>query len=99
MTTSTALAALSGARVGVVGLGRTGLAVIEVLTALGARVSAFDSRPAAVEALPAALGTDTAASLLTMAGDDAQVAAAIADADLRLLIVSPGVPATGPVLT
>ncbi|MGK2349326.1 UDP-N-acetylmuramoyl-L-alanine--D-glutamate ligase [Actinomyces sp. W5033] len=86
---------LRHARVGVVGLGRTGLAVIDVLATLGARVSAFDARAEALEALGARA---TGPVVETSAGDDAQVAHAVAQADLDLLIVSPGVAATGPVM-
>ncbi|WP_172191048.1 UDP-N-acetylmuramoyl-L-alanine--D-glutamate ligase [Actinomyces faecalis] len=81
---------LAGAQVGVVGLGRTGTAVVEVLSALGARVSVFDSRQDAVQALPA--GTRPVAAAV---GDDAALAQALVSSDLRLLVVSPGVPATG----
>ncbi|WP_136192235.1 UDP-N-acetylmuramoyl-L-alanine--D-glutamate ligase [Actinomyces procaprae] len=99
MSTSTPVEALSGARVGVVGLGRTGTAVVDVLIALGARVTAFDARSAAVDALRETLGTATADRMDgAVVGDDAGIAAAIAETDLRLLVVSPGVPATGPVL-
>ncbi|PHP52235.1 UDP-N-acetylmuramoyl-L-alanine--D-glutamate ligase [Actinomyces ruminis] len=100
ISSSTGIEALSGARVGVVGLGRTGLAVVDVLTGLGAHVSVFDSRPSAIDGLADSLGTDVAAGLAgTTAGDDAHIAAAVAESDLRVLVVSPGVPATGPVLT
>ncbi|MBE6480995.1 MAG: UDP-N-acetylmuramoyl-L-alanine--D-glutamate ligase [Actinomyces ruminicola] len=99
MSSSTPVEALSGARVGVVGLGRTGVAVVDVLIALGAQVSVFDTRHCAIDALAGTVGAETAARLTAAtAGDDAQLAAAITDSDLRLLIVSPGVPATGPVL-
>ncbi|WP_103064067.1 UDP-N-acetylmuramoyl-L-alanine--D-glutamate ligase [Actinomyces qiguomingii] len=96
---STPVEALCGARVGVVGLGRTGMAVVDVLVGLGARVSVFDARSGAIDALADALGADTAAQLDgALAGEDAAIAEAITGSDLRLLIVSPGVPATGPVL-
>lgn len=83
---------LVGARVGVVGLGRTGTAVVEVLSTLGAQVSVFDSRPDALEALPAGVKPASVA-----VGEAQAVAEAIAGSQLRLLIVSPGVPATGAV--
>lgn len=85
---------LAGARVGVVGLGRTGLAVVDVLTALGAQVTVLDSREDAVDEARAAHPGLAGA----VAGDDAAVTEAATSSDLRLLIVSPGVPATGPVL-
>lgn len=84
---------LAGARVGVVGLGRTGTAVVEVLSTLGAQVSVFDSRPDALETLPA--GTRLAS---TTVGGAEELAEAVAGRGLRLLVVSPGVPATGAVL-
>ncbi|MBW3069731.1 MULTISPECIES: UDP-N-acetylmuramoyl-L-alanine--D-glutamate ligase [unclassified Actinomyces] len=99
MSSSTQVEALAGARVGVVGIGRTGLAVVDVLTSLGARVTVFDSSGSAVDALADTLGAGTAARLEgTVVGDDSTIAHALTTADLRLLIVSPGVPATGPVL-
>ncbi len=94
MSSRTAIASvrdLAGARVGVVGLGRTGLAVVDALVTLGARVHAFDSRPQALDSLPAAVAR-------AQSGDEEAMARAVGEADLRLLIVSPGVPATGAVL-
>lgn len=46
MTTADAITLkdLAGARVGVVGAGRTGLAVIEALTGLGARIHLLDRK-------------------------------------------------------
>ena len=82
---------MSGARVGVVGLGRTGAAVVDALTTLGAEVHAYDGRAEAVEALAAPVAS-------RMAGSPEEIAAALAASDLRLLVVSPGVPATGPIL-
>ncbi len=86
---------LRDARVGVVGLGRTGLAVIDVLATYGARVSVFDARQEALESLDVREGGPVVAAV---AGDDETVARAVGQADLGLLIVSPGVAATGPVL-
>lgn len=94
-TSTPSMSDLTGARVGVVGLGRTGLAVVDVLTTLGAQVTVLDSRESAVE--EARAGHPGLAD--AVAGDDATVAQAVTGSDLRLLIVSPGVPATGPVLT
>ena len=82
---------LDGARVGVVGLGRTGRAVIEALTALGARVHAFDTRAASLDELTQPVARATA-------GTAEQIAEELSASDLGLLVVSPGVPATGPVL-
>ncbi|MDO4899597.1 UDP-N-acetylmuramoyl-L-alanine--D-glutamate ligase [Actinomyces sp.] len=99
MSSSTSVEALIGARVGVIGLGRTGLAVVDVLTGLGAQVTVFDARQGAVDAVASTLGATTASRLAgAVVGDDARIAAAINDSRVRLLIVSPGVPATGPVL-
>ena len=82
---------LAGARVGVVGAGRTGLAVIEALTGLGARIHLLDARRDAADAVTAPLERVTL-------GDDRAQADALDRARPDLLVVSPGVPATGPVL-
>ena len=82
---------LAGARVGVVGAGRTGLAVIEALTGLGARLHLLDARRDAADAVTAPLERVTL-------GDDRAQADALDRARPDLLVVSPGVPATGPVL-
>ena len=94
MTTADAISLedLAGARVGVVGAGRTGLAVIEALSDLGARIYLLDTRSDAADAVTAPLERVTV-------GDDAALADALAQCRPDLLIVSPGVPATGPVLT
>ena len=94
MTTADAISLedLAGARVGVVGAGRTGLAVIEALSDLGARIHLLDTRSDAADAVTAPLERVTV-------GDDAALADALAQCRPDLLIVSPGVPATGPVLT
>ena len=57
MTTADAMTLknLAGARVGVVGAGRTGLAVIDALDDLGARVHLLDARPGAADAVTAPL--------------------------------------------
>ena len=93
MTTADAITLkdLAGARVGVVGAGRTGLAVIEALTGLGARIHLLDARRDAADAVTAPLERVTL-------GDDRAQADALDRARPDLLIVSPGVPATGPVL-
>lgn len=105
------LGELAGARVGVVGLGRTGQAAIAVLMDLGARITLLDSRPDAVDSLPAGLRPGGAGRVVlgagaaghgavvsAVTGSDQAVADAVGCADLDLLVVSPGVPATGPVL-
>jgi len=83
---------LAGARVGVVGAGRTGLAVIDALDDLGARVHLLDARPGAADAVTAPLERVTI-------GDGGVQADALDETRPDLLVVSPGVPATGPVLT
>ena len=95
MSSIDVVADLAGARVGVVGLGRTGLAVVDVLGAYGARIAVFDTREEALEDVRVGPGRPVVSAT---AGSDAAVAAAVGEADLDLLIVSPGVPATGPVL-
>ena len=90
---------LDGAHVAVVGLGRTGRAVVDALATLGARIHVFDGNEASIEALDAFTHATMATSVVstTVAGGEA-TAAALAQSPARLLIVSPGVPATGPVL-
>ncbi|WP_235931625.1 UDP-N-acetylmuramoyl-L-alanine--D-glutamate ligase [Actinomyces respiraculi] len=95
MSSTNLIRDLRDARVGIVGLGRTGLAVIDVLATYGARVSAFDAREEALEALDVRRSGPVVEA---RAGNDEQVARAVTEADLRLLIVSPGVAATGPVM-
>ncbi|MDO4243896.1 MAG: UDP-N-acetylmuramoyl-L-alanine--D-glutamate ligase [Actinomyces sp.] len=90
-TTPTSLERLDGALVGVVGAGTTGLAVLEALDGLGARAHLLDTRPEAV----AGLGGRVEASTVGEAHD---LAEALEGLGADLLIVSPGVPATGPVL-
>ena len=90
---------LDGAHVAVVGLGRTGRAVVDALATLGARIHVFDSREASIEALDASAHPALASCVVSAAvADDEACAAALADSPARLLVVSPGVPATGPVL-
>ena len=82
---------LDGAPVAVVGLGRTGRAVVDALATLGARIHVFDSRESSIDTLETPVVSATVA-------DGETTAAALADSPARLLVVSPGVPATGPVL-
>ena len=82
---------LDGAHVAVVGLGRTGRAVVDALATLGARIHVFDSRESSIDTLETPVVSATVA-------DGETTAAALADSLARLLVVSPGVPATGPVL-
>ena len=82
---------LDGAHVAVVGLGRTGRAVVDALATLGARIHVFDSRESSLEMLQTPVASTTVA-------DAEATAAALAQSPARLLVVSPGVPATGPVL-
>ena len=82
---------LDGAHVAVVGLGRTGRAVVDALATLGARIHVFDSRESSIDTLETPVVSATVA-------DGETTAAALADSPARLLVVSPGVPATGPVL-
>lgn len=90
---------LDGAHVAVVGLGRTGRAVVDALATLGARIHVFDSRESSIEALNTSAHAAMATSVLSAtAADGEATAAALADCPARLLVVSPGVPATGPVL-
>ena len=95
MSSIDVVADLAGARVGVVGLGRTGLAVVDVLGAYGARIAVFDTREEALDDVRVGPGGPVVSAV---AGSDEAVAAAVGEADLDLLVVSPGVPATGPVL-
>ena len=79
---------LDGAHVAVVGLGRTGRAVVDALATLGARIHVFDSRESSLEMLQTPVASTTVA-------DAEATAAALAQSPARLLVVSPGVPAPG----
>ncbi|TNC16681.1 UDP-N-acetylmuramoyl-L-alanine--D-glutamate ligase [Georgenia sp. 311] len=87
---------LAGARVVVVGLGTSGRAAAEVLTTLGAHVEGVDRSEASVEAARAELGP---AARLTAAPDDETLADLVLGRGADLAVVSPGVPATSPLLT
>ncbi|WP_127571012.1 UDP-N-acetylmuramoyl-L-alanine--D-glutamate ligase [Georgenia faecalis] len=85
---------LAGARVVVVGLGTSGRAVLDVLGTSGARLLGLDGRESAIEAARA--GGEVPASVELRAAEDLAEAAFAAGPDL--LVVSPGVPATSPLL-
>lgn len=87
---------LAGARFAVVGLGSSGRAAARVLTGLGAHVTGLDRSPDAVDAARAELGPRVT---LRAVADDAALADAVLAADARVAVVSPGVPATAPLLT
>lgn len=86
------LATLSGRRVAVVGLARSGVAAARLLQAAGARVTATDSKPLD------ALGADVRA--LAALGVRLVVGAPRPDAvaEAELVVVSPGVPLDSPQL-
>ena len=52
---------LDGAHVAVVGLGRTGRAVVDALATLGARIHVFDSRESSLEMLQTPVASTTVA--------------------------------------
>ncbi|MBI5137549.1 MAG: UDP-N-acetylmuramoyl-L-alanine--D-glutamate ligase [Nitrospirae bacterium] len=82
--------ALNGARVTVLGLGRSGVAAARLLAREGARVTAIDDNAdAATDGLPHDVATLTG-------GRPEAVAAALAGADL--IVLSPGVPRNHPAL-
>lgn len=86
----------AGARFVVVGLGASGRAAARVLATLGARVTGLDRDPAAVEAASEELDPRVT---LRAAPDDAALADAVPASGARVAVVSPGVPATSPLLT
>lgn len=79
-----------GKRVAVIGMARTGLAVAEVLTELGARVSLWDKKPEAE--LAEACASARALGVEVRAGTDA-----VELDGIDLVVTSPGVPASLPV--
>ncbi|HLS49180.1 MAG TPA: UDP-N-acetylmuramoyl-L-alanine--D-glutamate ligase [Actinomycetaceae bacterium] len=91
---------LASARFVVVGLGTTGLATMRALREIGARASGIDTSPAALEAASAALGGDAHLHLAADAdrlAEEALTGPAGSGAPDHL-VVSPGVPATSPLL-
>lgn len=87
-------AALRDARVLVVGLGHSGVAATTVLTELGARVVAIDSRPEVAEHAREVL---PAATVLGGADPHALIERALASSP-RLVVASPGLAPTSPLL-
>ncbi|MGH2456771.1 MAG: UDP-N-acetylmuramoyl-L-alanine--D-glutamate ligase [Candidatus Limnocylindria bacterium] len=89
----TSTADLRGRRVAVLGLARSGVAASRMLAAAGARVTAYDRRPAAeLNEAVEALG-DRPVSLL-LAAAEAEVRALLADVDL--VVTSPSISASFP---
>jgi UDP-N-acetylmuramoylalanine--D-glutamate ligase len=87
------LASLTGRRVTVVGLARSGLAAARLLHDVGAHVTGLDTRPLAALGREAAALRDAGVAILS----GGPAAAAFADA--ALVVVSPGVPLDSPQLT
>lgn len=86
---------LSNARVLVVGLGASGAAASEVLTELGAEVRGIDTRSEVVAALADRLpGT----ARLEAVADETVLAREVGEDSARLVVVSPGLKATSPLL-
>ncbi|MBI4562113.1 MAG: UDP-N-acetylmuramoyl-L-alanine--D-glutamate ligase [Candidatus Rokubacteria bacterium] len=83
---------LRGRRVSVVGLARSGVAVAELLTELGAVVTATDAKPLS-SLSPEARGLGATGILLYAGGHPPE-----AFGDAELVVVSPGVPADHPAL-
>ncbi|SNB56256.1 UDP-N-acetylmuramoylalanine--D-glutamate ligase [Arboricoccus pini] len=81
MSASPALAAWQGRPVGVIGLARSGIAVVRALVEAGAQPVAFDDRPSA---------------LATAVGLGARQGALADISSLSLLVASPGIPFTHP---
>lgn len=86
---------LGEARIAVVGLGTSGRAALDVLATLGSTVIGLDRSAAAVEAAHETFG---ARAQLHAAADDEALAAAVLAAQADIVVVSPGVPATSPLL-
>ncbi len=84
---------LSGKRVGVVGLARTGAACVRFLAERGAQVSAFDTR--ALDSLP----VETQQTLQLAERVEAPYSSETTPGPLDMLVLSPGVPVTSPLVT
>lgn len=83
----------SGVSVGVLGLGKSGIAAAEVLATLGARVTCYDASEAAIENAQLTLGSQVNYCALD---DSVKQAQSAADAGHALYIVSPGIPPHNP---
>lgn len=82
------------ASIGVLGLGKSGIAAAEVLMSLGARVTCYDASGAALERARQALGASGVA-FCSLVGEENQAQAAV-EAGHKLFIVSPGIPPHNP---
>lgn len=83
----------SGVSVGVLGVGKSGIAAAEVLSTLGAKVTCYDASAQALQRARAALGKAVAYCSLDGRGAQAEAAA---EAGHKLFIVSPGIPPHDP---
>ncbi|MGC5626838.1 UDP-N-acetylmuramoyl-L-alanine--D-glutamate ligase [Georgenia sp. Z1344] len=88
-------AELASARVGVVGLGTSGRAALRALAGRVGELVATDSRDEALEAAR----SDAPGARLAAGATPEQLAEATLDLAPDVLVVSPGVPATSPLLT
>ncbi|MDO5673123.1 MAG: UDP-N-acetylmuramoyl-L-alanine--D-glutamate ligase [Actinomycetaceae bacterium] len=88
------MSALKGADIGILGLGTSGIAAAEVLTTLGAKVSAYESNEDALEKAQASLGTGISFVHTTSPQDFAERAVA---GGHSLYITSPGISVLSPV--
>lgn len=86
-------AGVAGARIAVVGLGTSGRAALDVITALGGHARGFDQ---SADAVAAAAGEVPRVPLRALA-DPAALADAVRAAEPDLIVVSPGVPSHDPV--
>lgn len=84
---------VAGARVAVVGLGASGRAAVDVVTALGGTALGFDRAESAV----AAAAEEASGVAFGAYADAAGLAEAVLQAGPDLVVVSPGVPAHDPV--
>lgn len=83
----------AGASIGVLGLGKSGIAAAEVLSSLGAKVTCYDASEEALARAREALGDR--AAYCPAKGEEAQAEQA-AGGDHKLFIVSPGIPPHNP---
>lgn len=82
------------ASIGVLGLGKSGIAAAEVLATLGAQVTCYDASEAAVGRAREVLGA-SGVTFCSLVGEENQARAAAA-AGHKLFIVSPGIPPHNP---